>query len=90
QGGLWTQIVSDITGREQIVPTQTIGASYGDALLAAQVVADVSVEKWNPTKEVRRPRHELACAYEELYGLYQELYTSTQHVAHALAERQHR
>ena len=35
QGGLWTQIVSDVTGREQQVPDQTIGASYGDALLAA-------------------------------------------------------
>lgn len=35
QGGLWTQIVSDVTGREQQIPAQTIGASYGDALLAA-------------------------------------------------------
>ena len=35
QGGLWTQIVSDVTGREQQVPEQTIGASYGDALMAA-------------------------------------------------------
>ena len=35
QGGLWTQIVSDVTGREQQIPQQTIGASYGDALLAA-------------------------------------------------------
>ena len=26
QGGLWTQIVSDVTGREQVVPAQTIGA----------------------------------------------------------------
>ncbi|MFP5346881.1 MAG: FGGY-family carbohydrate kinase, partial [Actinomycetes bacterium] len=35
QGGLWTQIVSDVCGCEQLVPAQTIGASYGDALLAA-------------------------------------------------------
>jgi hypothetical protein len=35
QGGLWTQVVSDVTGREQLLPGQTIGASYGDALLAA-------------------------------------------------------
>ena len=35
QGGLWTQVVSDVTGREQQVPEQTIGASYGDALMAA-------------------------------------------------------
>ena len=30
-----TQIVSDVTGRGQQVPEQTIGASYGDALMAA-------------------------------------------------------
>lgn len=35
QGGLWTQVVSDVCGREQDLPAQTIGASYGDALLAA-------------------------------------------------------
>ncbi len=35
KGGLWTQMVSDVTGREQEIPGVTIGASYGDALLAA-------------------------------------------------------
>ena len=34
QGGLWTQIVSDITGQEQQIPAEMIGAAYGDALLA--------------------------------------------------------
>ena len=32
KGGLWTQIVSDITGRPQDLPEQTRGASYGGAL----------------------------------------------------------
>jgi xylulokinase len=31
KGGLWTQIVSDVLGREQVMPTVTIGACYGDA-----------------------------------------------------------
>ena len=34
RGGLWTQIVSDVTGRPQEVPRETIGAAFGDALLA--------------------------------------------------------
>ena len=33
---LWLQIVSDVTGLTQEVPSVTIGASYGDALLAAE------------------------------------------------------
>ncbi|MER7441916.1 FGGY-family carbohydrate kinase [Micromonospora avicenniae] len=88
QGGLWTQIVSDVTGRDQLIPSQTIGASYGAAFLAARTEWDVSIETWNPVKEIRTPRRELAADYDELYGLYRELYTSSKRVAHALAARQ--
>jgi xylulokinase len=90
QGALWTQIVSDITGRPQVIPSQTIGASYGGAFLAAQTVRDVSIDRWNPVKEIRVPRPEFAADYDELYGLYRELYTGTKAVAHALTARQMR
>ncbi len=53
QGTLWTQIVSDITERAQEIPTQTIGASYGGAFLAAQTVGELSISAWNPVKESR-------------------------------------
>jgi len=88
QGSLWTQIVCDITGREQIIPSQTIGASYGVALLAAQAVADVSTVDWNPTRETRVPRD--TAIYDELYSRYLELYTSTRDIAHMLAAVQDR
>ncbi|MPZ96692.1 MAG: sugar kinase, partial [Propionibacteriales bacterium] len=90
QGSLWTQIVSDITGRAQVIPSQTIGASYGGALLAAQAVEDVSITTWNPVREIREPRPELADAYTDLYRLYRDLYTSTTDITHALAARQQR
>ena len=35
KGGLWTHIVSDVVGLPQQIPEKTIGASYGDAFLAA-------------------------------------------------------
>ncbi len=90
QGTLWTQIVSDITGRPQVIPTQTVGASYGGALLAAQTVEDVSIATWNPVKEIRRPRPELAEAYADLYTNYRALYTGTRDITHSLAARQQR
>ncbi|OHX07038.1 FGGY-family carbohydrate kinase [Micromonospora sp. WMMB235] len=90
RGGLWTQIVSDITGREQQIPAQTIGASYGGAFLAARTVMDVSIETWNPIAGVRRPRPEPAADYDELYRLYRELYAGSRSVVHALAARQER
>jgi len=90
QGTLWTQIVSDITGREQIIPSQTIGASYGAAFLAAQTVTDVAIEAWNPVKDIRTPRPELKPQYDDLYALYRELYADSKAVAHALAAWQRR
>jgi xylulokinase len=90
QGTLWTQIVSDITARAQEIPSQTIGASYGAAFLAAQTVAESSIQAWNPIKETREPRSELAERYNELYASYLDLYTSTRAIAHALAARQER
>ena len=90
QGRLWTQVVSDITQRPQVVPEQTIGASYGGALLAAQTVADVAVTDWNPVREVCEPRPGLAGPYDELYACYRELYVGTRDLAHTLAARQRR
>ena len=90
QGGLWTQIVSDITGREQEVRAQSIGASYGAALLAAELVASVSIDAWNPVQETVTPRPEAGEPYEELYALYRDLYPRTADAVHALAARQER
>jgi xylulokinase len=87
QGGLWTQLVSDITGREQEIRAQSIGASYGAAFLAAQLVEPVSIDEWNPVAETVSPRTD---AYEELYRLYRDLYPRTAETVHALAGRQER
>jgi xylulokinase len=88
QGSLWTQIVSDVTGLAQIIPTQTVGASLGAAFLAAATQDDVRIEDWNPAAEVREPRSALATAYDAAFHDYLELYRATRDIAHALAERQ--
>lgn len=88
QGDLWPQIVSDITGREQVIPSQTIGASYGAAFLAAQAVADVSIEDWNPPAGVARPDPAKRATYDRLYGLYRDLYVGSKDVMHSLAQLQ--
>jgi xylulokinase len=90
QGGLWTQIVSDITGRSQEIRAQSIGASYGAAFLAGQLVADVSIDDWNPLQETVTPQGDVAASYDELYGLYRDLYPRTADTVHALAARQER
>lgn len=88
QGSLWTQIVSDVTGLAQVIPTHTVGASLGAAFLAAKTQADVRIEHWNPPAEVREPQSHLAAQYDAAYRHYLELYPATLEIAHALAERQ--
>ncbi|MHA6798509.1 FGGY-family carbohydrate kinase [Bounagaea algeriensis] len=89
QGGLWTRIVSDITGLEQQVPAETVGASYGDALLAG-IATDTAVapEEWNPIVDTVKPDPDSAERYDEFYRHYRSLYDSTQDTAHFLAEQQ--
>jgi xylulokinase len=89
QGRLWTQIVSDVTGRDQQVPTYTIGASYGAAYLAACSIGSPSISDWNPVAETVQPVEQDAQRYEDLYGLYRELYPATERIAHALSALQH-
>jgi xylulokinase len=89
QGGLWTQIVTDVTGREQLVPEQTIGASYGDALLAAIGAglrpADTD---WTVVAQSSTPNPRNQRIYDELYASYCELYPATRDIVHRLARMQ--
>lgn len=84
---LWPQIVTDVTGVEQVIPHRTLGASYGAAYLAATQVADVDIDDWNPPRTVCRPNAEDRELYDERYLLYRQLYESTRDIVHTLAEQ---
>ena len=90
QGALWTQIVSDVTGLPQVIPTITIGASFGAAFLAALTVTEADIDRWNPVADIRLANPEMAEEYDELFGLYLALYPATRQISHALAARQAR
>lgn len=89
QGGLWTQIVSDVTGRDQSIPTHTIGASYGDALMAAIGTGLVPPDtNWAGDFTVVRPHPGRRERYDVLYDLYRGLYPATAPSVHALSALQ--
>ncbi|HEY0538902.1 MAG TPA: FGGY-family carbohydrate kinase [Actinoallomurus sp.] len=85
KGGLWTRIVSDVLGRAQIMPSVTIGACYGDALLAARAAGLSDGEDWNPPAGTVEPDPVAGKIYDELYAVYRGLYPATRDAAHALA-----
>ena len=89
KGDLWTQIVSDVTGRKQQLPEQAIGASYGDTLLAARAVGLAEQDAdWTKIAAVVEPNKANRELYDELYGVYRDLYPATREASHKLADLQ--
>jgi xylulokinase len=89
-GGLrspvWAQAVSDITGRPQLVPEQAIGASYGDALLAAIGTGLVARDTdWARIEREITPNPANRARYDDLYTTWRELYPATREQVHRLA-----
>lgn len=84
---VWAQATSDMSGRTQIVRARTVGASYGDAFLAALAVGDVkreTIREWNPvaTEIVADPAN--AAAYARQYEVFRDLYPATKALMHRL------
>ncbi|MDG4762769.1 FGGY-family carbohydrate kinase [Solwaraspora sp. WMMD406] len=84
---LWTQIVSDVTGRTQSIPRQTIGASYGDAFLAGVGVGlTTAADDWTRWAGEVHPDPGTVARYQQYYWAYRELYPATRPITHRLAD----
>ncbi len=86
QNAVWLQSTSDFGGVAQVVPRVTVGASYGDAFLAALAVGAVAatdIAHWNP------PARTVPPAGTDLHtrrnALFRTLYLQTRDISHALA-----
>jgi xylulokinase len=84
---VWLQATSDIGGLPQIVCEKTMGASFGDAFLAACAVGlarPEDIDAWNPVE--RRVEPVAHPVYARQYQLFRQLYEGTKDVAHALSD----
>lgn len=82
----WLQATSDISGLDQIICEKTVGASFGNAFLAACAVgaADYGdITRWNRVADTVKAR--IQPVYERQYGLFRQLYEQTKDIAHALS-----
>ncbi|HET8524755.1 MAG TPA: FGGY-family carbohydrate kinase [Thermomicrobiales bacterium] len=87
---LWLQIVSDVTGLPQVVPVQTIGASFGDAFLAGLATGLIpdraaGQASWVSIRETIEPRLQHRATYDDYYAVYRSLYEHSRSDLHTLA-----
>lgn len=88
QGGLWTQIVSDVSGVPQELTRPRHGAAFGDAFLAglaAGVLRRDDLAAWVHHERTIAPDPALRAAYDEGFARYQALYRETRDLVHGLA-----
>lgn len=77
---VWSQATSDISGRSQVLRRKTIGASYGNAFLAALALGDATpadIDRWNPVSSEITPKPELKAMYDQRHAVFRGLYPAT-------------
>ncbi|MEO1091267.1 MAG: FGGY-family carbohydrate kinase [Pseudomonadota bacterium] len=82
---VWSQATSDVSGLPQALCRTTMGASYGDAFMAALAVGDVrreDIRSWNPVQDRIEP--EAVPAYDRQYPIFKDLYLRTKDLMAAL------
>lgn len=87
RGGLWPQILSDVTGLPQEISAVTVGASYGNSLLAGIAAGIVPpATRWDRRERTVWPDEEVASLYDKYYAVYRDIYPATRPCLHALAD----
>lgn len=80
RNAVWLQATSDISGLPQTLRRQTVGASLGDAFLAAVAVGDAKpgdIASWNPTERVAEPDQARRELYARQSAIFRALYART-------------
>jgi xylulokinase len=90
QSALWTQITSDVIGKNQEVVTETLGAPYGDAFLAGYGVGLFKnlkeVERWVQVDREVVFDEANNVIYDDYYAVYRTLYRDSIDSIHRLTE----
>jgi hypothetical protein len=88
-GGYITLTPQAGQGLDQVLRARTIGASYGDAFLAALAVGDArkdDISQWNPVERTVSARAEHAAVHARQYRVFRQIYEQTRHLMAALSE----
>ena len=86
QARVWMEIVSSVTGITQEIPAETVGAAYGDALLAATGAGLATKgSDWSDVADTVAPAAEWVETYNALFATYLALHEALAPISHRLA-----
>jgi xylulokinase len=74
---VWAQATSDISGKNQILRSKSMGASYGNAFLTALALGNTKpqdIKTWNPVASEFVANSEHAEIYRKHYDVFRKLY----------------
>ena len=80
---IWSQTTSDIIGLNQILRKTTLGASYGDAFLAAYACGDLKkddINNWNGIDYEIEAKNDNNNIYSKGYKNFRKLYENTKNL----------
>lgn len=80
KNAVWLQATSDVSGLPQTLRERTLGASYGDAFLAALAVGGArksDIGLWNPSARKVAPNRRNRGVYEKRYAMFKTIYERT-------------
>lgn len=84
----WLQIIADITGKPVKVAKETMGASYGDAMIAAIGTGHIEnfdkLSDYIQISKIYEPDRERFQIYQKYQKLYEKLYAATKEIMHEL------
>ncbi|TMV01997.1 FGGY-family carbohydrate kinase [Brucella haematophila] len=80
RNAVWSQAISDVSEKLQLVRSKTIGAAYGNCFLGALAVGDVAkadIEQWNPVERRIEPDAGTKRVYQQGFDTFKTLYERT-------------
>lgn len=89
---VWMQIIADILGTPLSTPAVTVGASYGDAMMAALAIKHPGFQDYSSLTAIIRegktyePDFEKHAVYQHYQAIYDRLYGATADLAQALTD----
>jgi gluconokinase len=90
RSSFWRQMMSDIFGYEVLVPEVYEGSAFGAAVLAMSAIGAIDqledVKKFIRITHSHQPDRQLSAQYQDLFKIYERIYTNTVGEFTALAQ----